>query len=107
MLEPEDGRRSIERSGFSYLPQFISASESDQLIAYFGGLMPLWEHRHHETHAQRGPGHDRRLTRPVYWLGAWQFACLGYYAEPDHRENRCVRAQAFPAWSGARRRRQG
>src|SRR5690606_37844067 len=29
-------------------------------------------------------------------LGAWQFACLGYYSEPLHRENRCVRAEAIP-----------
>jgi alkylated DNA repair dioxygenase AlkB len=29
-------------------------------------------------------------------LGAWQFATLGYYAEPEHRENRCLRAEAIP-----------
>ncbi|PRQ06252.1 alpha-ketoglutarate-dependent dioxygenase AlkB [Enhygromyxa salina] len=94
---PHDGRSPIERSGFSYLPGFISAAEAEQLIAYFAQLVPLWEHRHHnDAHARPGD-HSRRLTRPVYWLGAWQFACLGYYAEPHHREDRCVRAEPFPA----------
>ena len=91
-----DGRSVIERPGFSYLPRFISAAEAETLITYFGALVPLWEHRHSRGDHQREGARSRRLTRPVYWLGAWQFACLGYYAEPDHREDRCVRAEAFP-----------
>ncbi|KIG17445.1 hypothetical protein DB30_03146 [Enhygromyxa salina] len=94
---PHDGRSPIERSGFSYLPGFISVAEGEQLIAYFAQLVPLWEHRHRSNAHARPGAHSRRLTRPVYWLGAWQFACLGYYAEPDHREDRCVRAEPFPA----------
>lgn len=94
---PHDGRAPIERSGFSYLPGFISTGEAEQLIAYFGQLVPLWEHRHRSDEHARAGEHSRRLTRPVYWLGAWQFACLGYYAEPHHREDRCVRAEPFPA----------
>ncbi len=93
---PEDGRSLIERSGFSYLPRFIGAEEADALIAYFGGIRPLWEQRHRDVDHDRPGEHSRRLTRPVYWLGAWQFACLGYYAEPDHREDRCLRAEPFP-----------
>lgn len=96
MTEPEDGRGAIERSGFSYLPHFISIAESEELIRYFAQLMPLWERRHADDEHGRSPGHDRRLTRPVYWLGGWQFACLGYYAEPDHREHRCLRGEEFP-----------
>ncbi len=92
-----DGRSPIERPGFNYLPRFISLEEADVLAAYFASIHPLWEHRHAETdHARDGVGR-RRLTRPVYWLGAWQFACLGYYAEPDHREHRCMRAEPLPA----------
>lgn len=92
----QDGRSSIELPGFSYLPRFIRADEADALIEYFSGLAPIWEQRHRgDDHARRGE-HGRRLTRPVYWLGAWQFACLGYYAEPHHREDRCLRAEAFP-----------
>ncbi len=93
---PADGRSTIELPGFTYRPQFISKDESEQLIAYFGGLHPLWEQRHRDTGKERSGKHHRRLTRPVYWLGAWQFACLGYYAEPDHREHRCMRAEPFP-----------
>jgi len=92
----EDGRSPIEHSGLSYLPRFISGAEADALIAYFAELVPIWEQRHRDDeHGRRGE-HSRRLTRPVYWLGAWQFACLGYYAEPNHREDRCLRAEAFP-----------
>ena len=93
---PECGRDPIERAGFSYLPRFMSAAEGDALIAYFGGIVPLWEQRHRNDEHGRPGEHSRRLTRPVYWLGAWQFACLGYYAEPHHREDRCLRAEAFP-----------
>lgn len=92
----EDGRSPIERDGLSYLPRFLSAAEGQALISYFGDLHPIWEHRHRGQEHGRAGEHGRRLTRPVYWLGAWQFACLGYYAEPDHREDRCVRAEAFP-----------
>lgn len=97
MLTPEDGRSAIERPGFSYLPQFISKAEGERLIEEFGALAPLWEQRHRGERSVRCTGTERRLTRPVYWLGAWQFASLGYYAEPEHRENRCVRAEAFPS----------
>ncbi len=93
---PADGRDAIELPGLTYRPQFISKAESEQLIAYFGGLHPLWEQRHRDTGKERSDQHHRRLTRPVYWLGAWQFACLGYYAEPDHREHRCMRGESFP-----------
>ena len=97
MLEPEDGREAIEKPGFSYLPRFIQKEEALELIDYFAGLVPIWEQRHGDDDHQRSGGHGRRLTRPVYWLGAWQFACLGYYAEPDHREDRCLRGEQLPA----------
>lgn len=97
MVEPADGRTSIEHDGFSYLPRFITAEESETMIAYFAALKPLWEKRHVSDSHARAQGHSRRLTRPVYWLGAWQFACLGYYAEPDHREHRCLTAEPFPS----------
>jgi len=97
MLEPEDGRLAIERPGFSYLPRFIDKEEALELIDYFAGLVPIWEQRHRGEEHGRSSGHGRRLTRPVYWLGAWQFACLGYYAEPDHRTDRCLRGERLPA----------
>lgn len=95
--EPQDGRTAVSRDGFSYLPRFMSAEEGEALIAYFESLTPIWERRHPKSQHSRDGARGRRITRPVYWLGAWQFACLGYYAEPDHREGRCLRAEGFPA----------
>ncbi len=96
MAEPADGRQLIEQEGLSYLPRFISQDESQELIDYFAALRPIWERRHHAGEHARSGCAGRRLTRPVYWLGAWQFACLGYYAEPEHRVDRCLRAEGLP-----------
>jgi alkylated DNA repair protein (DNA oxidative demethylase) len=97
MFEAEDGRQAILQNGFSYLPQFISTEEAKKLIDYFGALRPLWEQRFSGSRKQRSTMHGRRLTRPVYWLGAWQFACLGYYSEPEHLNDRCLRGEPFPS----------
>ena len=94
--EPGRGNEPIEVPGFSYLPRFITADESEALLRYFGSLKPLWESRYGGQEAQREGKGSRRLSRPVYWLGAWQFACLGYYAEPDHLHEKCLRAEPFP-----------
>lgn len=96
MSEPQDGRSPIATPGLTYSPQFITKEESEELIEYFGSLQPLWEQRFRDQQKQRSDNHSRRLTRPVYWLGAWQFATLGYYAEPNHREHRCLRAETIP-----------
>tara|TARA_R110002096_G_scaffold433887_5_gene653901 strand:- start:12460 stop:13305 length:846 start_codon:yes stop_codon:yes gene_type:complete len=96
MSDPADGRSAIQLGGFTYAPQFMSKDEGDALIEYFGGLQPLWEQRYRDKDNPRNHEHHRRLTRPVYWLGAWQFACWGYYSEPKHTEHRCVRAEPFP-----------
>ncbi|MBW2256951.1 MAG: alpha-ketoglutarate-dependent dioxygenase AlkB [Deltaproteobacteria bacterium] len=82
-------------SGFSYLPRFIGVDEARTLVDYFAGLHPLWEKRFADGHRSRR-GATGRLTRPVYWLGAWQFAALGYYAEPEHLVDKCVRAEPLP-----------
>ena len=68
--EPLPGNDALEVSGFSYLPRFITQAESDELLRYFGSLKPLWESRYVGDHAQREGQGSRRLTRPVYWLGA-------------------------------------
>ncbi|MGE3545892.1 MAG: alpha-ketoglutarate-dependent dioxygenase AlkB, partial [Kofleriaceae bacterium] len=39
---------------------------------------------------------QRALLRPVYWLGNWQFACLGYYEPPKRTFNVAVAAEPFP-----------
>ncbi len=96
MSDPANGRSAIQLDGFTYAPQFMNKNEGDALIEYFGSLQPLWEQRYRDQDSSRAQQHHRRLTRPVYWLGAWQFACWGYYSEPKHTEHRCVRAEAFP-----------
>ncbi|NCG19554.1 MAG: hypothetical protein GWP91_11155 [Rhodobacterales bacterium] len=93
---PQKGDRALRRPGLSYLPRFISADEANTLAAFFAELHPLWEKRHADGQTSRRGG-TGRLTRPVYWLGAWQFAALGYYAEPDHLTDRCVRAEPLPS----------
>jgi DNA oxidative demethylase len=92
---PQRGDESIQVPGYSYLPRFITADEAQELATFFAGLHPLWEKRHADG-AQSRRGGTGRLTRPVYWLGAWQFAALGYYAEPDHLHDKCVRAEPLP-----------
>lgn len=90
------GNEPLDLPGFTYLPRFLSAAEGAALGEYFAGLRPIWEQRFaDDDHGRQGAG-ERRLTRPVYWLGAWQFACLGYYSEPDHLADRSVRAEPFP-----------
>lgn len=39
---------------------------------------------------------QRRLLRPVYWLGNWQFACLNYFHPPKNIYNCCIEAEPFP-----------
>lgn len=92
-VEPLRGTEPIDTPGFTYLPRFITQPESEALLRYFGSLKPLWESRYVGDRASREGQSSRRLTRPVYWLGAWQFACLGYYAAPNHLEEKCLRAE--------------
>ncbi|MFK7927493.1 MAG: alpha-ketoglutarate-dependent dioxygenase AlkB [Myxococcota bacterium] len=93
--QPSVGDLPIRESGFTYLPRFFGAQETLDLAAYFAGLHPQWERRHAHGSAESGrrPG---SLTRPVYWLGAWQFAALGYYSEPEHVHHKCVAAEPIP-----------
>lgn len=92
---PDRGDLPVRDDGFSYLPRFITTAEAEELGAFFANLHPLWEKRYVDGDASRRGG-EGRLTRPVYWLGAWQFAALGYYAEPDHLHDKCVRAEPLP-----------
>lgn len=92
---PLRGDTAIREPGFTYLPRFLSADDVTELAAYFATLHPVWESRYAADDPARR-GSNARLTRPVYWLGAWQFAALGYYSEPDHTEQKCVRAEPLP-----------
>ncbi|MDP1824379.1 MAG: alpha-ketoglutarate-dependent dioxygenase AlkB [Archangium sp.] len=96
MSAPLTGLEAMEVPGFSYLPGFITEAEGAALLQYFGSLKPLWESRYVGEEAKREGQGSRRLTRPVYWLGAWQFACLGYYSLPNHQHEKCLRAEPIP-----------
>ncbi|MGA9522230.1 MAG: alpha-ketoglutarate-dependent dioxygenase AlkB [Myxococcaceae bacterium] len=82
--------------GHHYNASFLSAADRAEIVSWLGTLHPLWEERF-SKHFPPPPGQEqRRLLRPVYWLGNWQFACLDYYRPPRHVKNRCVQAEPFP-----------
>jgi len=91
---PRVGRR--EDAGHLYERAFLGPRDRERILAWLAGLEPLWEERFSE-HFPPPPGQSqRRLLRPVWWLGNWQFACLGYYRPPQGVRDRCVRAEPFP-----------
>ena len=71
-----DGTEALRHDGFTYLPKFVTAAETEALLQLCGSLHPLWEERYLGETAGRQGQRSRGLTRPVYWLGAWQFAAL-------------------------------
>lgn len=89
-------RENTLPAGLSYDPAFLSKSERAGLVAWLESLHPLWEERFSAHHPPPPGTTQRRLLRPVYWLGNWQFACLGYYHPPKGIHGRCVRAEPFP-----------
>ena len=81
---------------YVYEPAFIGAAPRAEILAWLATLRPLWEMRY-STHRAPPPGKEQRpLLRPVYWLGNWQFACLGYYEPPRRTHGVAVAAEPFP-----------
>jgi alkylated DNA repair protein (DNA oxidative demethylase) len=82
--------------GYLYVPDYVDVGARGKLLDWLATLHPLWEQRY-STRRPPPPGKQQRpLLRPVYWLGNWQFACLGYYEPPRKTRDRCVAAEAFP-----------
>ncbi len=77
---------------------YLSPKQREEFISYLEGLQPLWENRFSKHNPPSEGDQQRRLLRPVYWLGNWQFACLNYYHPPKGIENRCVEAEPFPGF---------
>lgn len=75
--------------GLYYFKNYISHKEKDQIIQYLKTITPLWENRYASSDS-------KKLLRPVYWLGNWQFACLNYYHPPKGVLNRCLKAEPYP-----------
>ena len=81
---------------YVYEPSFIDARARGEILAWLATLRPIWEMRY-STRRPLPPGkQQRQLLRPVYWLGNWQFACLGYYEPPRRIRDTAVAAEPFP-----------
>jgi alkylated DNA repair dioxygenase AlkB len=81
--------------GLLYERDFVAPAERAEVVAWLAALRPLEEQRY-TARAVAAGAVQRRLLRPVYWLGGWQFACLDYYRPPEGIADRCVRAEPFP-----------
>jgi alkylated DNA repair dioxygenase AlkB len=79
-----------------YDPSFLSRADHKEICEWIAGLHPIWEERYSKNHPPPAGKKARALLRPVYWLGSWQFACLGYYHPPRGTLFRCVEAEPFP-----------
>ncbi len=81
---------------YVYEPAFIDAASRGEILAWLATLRPLWEMRFSTKRPLPAGKEQRRLLRPVYWLGNWQFACLGYYEPPRRIRDAAVAAEPFP-----------
>lgn len=82
--------------GHHYNASFVPAADRKEILSWLETLTPLWEWRFSTLRAPPEGQEQRRLLRPVYWLGNWQFACLDYYRPPKGLLDRCVKAEPFP-----------
>ncbi len=85
----------IDRS-YVYEPGFIDEAAAAELDAWLHTLRPLWEMRYSTKRKLPSGKQQRPLLRPVYWLGNWQFACLGYYEPPQRTRDVAVAAEPLP-----------
>ena len=86
----------IRKDGLFYHPTFIKAVERTAIIEWLKTLHPIWEMRFSDNNPPPVGDKQRKLLRPVYWLGNWQFACLNYYHPPKGVHNRCIQAEDYP-----------
>jgi alkylated DNA repair dioxygenase AlkB len=89
-------QRAPRTEGLYYDAKFLSADDESAIRAWLKTLHPIWENRFSDLRPLPEGQQQRRLLRPVYWLGNWQFACLDYYRPPKGVDDRCVRAEPFP-----------
>jgi DNA oxidative demethylase len=82
--------------GWLVVPKFVAPADRAAMDAWLGTLRPLWEERYGTVRPPPSGEANRALLRPVYWLGNWQFACLGYYEPPKRTADCAVRAEPFP-----------
>lgn len=82
--------------GIYYNAGFLNGPKRERLIGEIEAFHPIWEERYCECNPPPKGDTYRSLKRPVYWLGNWQFACLGYYHPPHDIQFRCANAEKFP-----------
>ncbi len=82
--------------GHLYVPGYLRDADRGAIVSWLETLQPLWEFRYPVGRPPPAGQPQRRLLRPVYWLGNWQFACLEYYRPPKGVHERCVAAEPFP-----------
>ncbi len=82
---------------YVYEPAFVDERARAEIEAWLATLHPLWEMRYSTRRPPPAGKEQRPLLRPVYWLGNWQFACLGYYEPPKRARDVAVAAEPFPA----------
>ncbi|HTL35237.1 MAG TPA: alpha-ketoglutarate-dependent dioxygenase AlkB [Kofleriaceae bacterium] len=82
---------------YVYEPDFIDPASRAEILAWLATLHPLWEKRYSTKRPPPAGKTQRGLLRPVYWLGNWQFACLGYYEPPKRTKHVAVAAEPFPS----------
>ncbi len=78
------------------MSRFVGPTDRAAIESWLSTLVPLWEQRFCATRPPPPGDEQRPLLRPVYWLGNWQFACLGYYEPPKRVSGVAVRAEPFP-----------
>lgn len=96
MVERGMRPRGPDRRGLRLVSNFVTPDEHTAVLDWLGTLHPLWESRFSTVRPVPHGEEQRLLQRPVYWLGNWQFACLGYYHPPRGTVDRCVDAEPFP-----------
>ncbi len=79
-----------------YEPGFIGNADHAEIMGWLATLRPLWEMRYSTRRPPPAGKQQKSLLRPVYWLGNWQFACLGYYEPPKRTLHTAVAAEPFP-----------
>ncbi len=90
-----DGGPTADRC-YVYDPGFVTEAARAEILGWLATLRPLWELRYSTRRALPAGKQQRPLLRPVYWLGNWQFACLGYYEPPKRVHGAAVAAEPFP-----------
>jgi alkylated DNA repair protein (DNA oxidative demethylase) len=90
------GPAAVRDRCYVYEATFVDSAARADILAWLGTLHPIWEMRYSTRRPPPAGKEQRGLLRPVYWLGNWQFACLGYYEPPRRVRDVAVAAEPFP-----------